>query len=113
MKHVTVTLLLALSLTCHAQEQPPLMPSVVPPMDPVNLRLNMAADQMGKAAWSRNTSGWVLLFGGLFTAIASDRSGKYDERLPIGLGAITAAGFVTLTIKGSKHDRRASKLLHQ
>lgn len=83
-------------------------------MEPVNLRLNMAAEQMGKAAWSRNTSGWVLLFGGLFTAIASDKSVKvYEPNLVYGLGAITATGFVTLTIKGSKHDRKAAVLLHQ
>lgn len=91
------------------------MPSVIPPMDPVNLRLHLAAEEMGKAAWSRNTSAWWLLCGGLFTVIASDKSASaYDPNLTYGLGAITAAGFVTFTIKGSRHDRRAAAALrHQ
>lgn len=69
---------------------------------------------MRKAAWSRNTSAWWLIGGGLFTVLASDKSANvYDPNLAYGLGAITAAGFLTFTIKGSNHDRRASLALHQ
>lgn len=83
------------------------------PADTIAARVSVASVQMSKAAWSRNTSMWVAVFGGIFTGLAMDRSAKvYDGTLAFGLGAVTAAGFVTLQLKGSRHDKRAAKALH-
>lgn len=84
------------------------------PMDSITHRLNIASVEMRKAAWSRNTSIWWAVGGSLFTAMAMDKSAKaYDANLALGLGAFTAAGFVTFQLKGAKHDKRASRYLHQ
>lgn len=82
------------------------------PADTLTVRMQLASMQLGKAAFCRNTSLWWGLFGSAFTALAMDRSVKvYDERLAIGLGTVTAAGFFSFQLAGAIHDRRASKAL--
>ncbi|MCB0771190.1 MAG: hypothetical protein KDC00_12400 [Flavobacteriales bacterium] len=82
------------------------------PDEVIDLRLDRAGEQMGKAAWSRETSIYWALGGGLFAMLAADQSAKaYDHGLAVGLGAITIGGFAFLQIKGAKHDRRAAQLL--
>ncbi len=106
MKHVTVTVLFALSMACSAQE----MPSVVPPMDPVNLRLNMAADHLDTSAERSDLALYSLLIGGGMTAIAAS-SGNNDAWV---IGGITVVTSYTLFLNGNGHKRRAAAALrHQ
>lgn len=106
MKNVTIALLLAASTTCAAQE----MSSVVPPMDPVNLRLNMAADHLEAAADRSDLALYSLLIGGGMTAIAAS-SGNKDAWV---VGGITVLTSYTLFLNGNGHKRRAAAALrHQ
>ena len=110
MKHVTATLLFALSLTCQAQEQPPFIPSVVPPMDPVNLRLSIAADELELSADRSDLGLYALLIGGAMTAVAA--GGR--ERDGWVVGGITVLTSYTLFLNGNGHKRRAAReLRHQ
>lgn len=109
MKHVTVTLLMAVSMSCAAQETP-IMPSVVPPMDPINLRLDMAAQHLEASANRADLGLFVLLIGGTMTAIAS----RDNERFAWVAGGVTAATSYTLFLNGNGHKRRAAReLRHQ
>lgn len=107
MKHaVALTFALAVS-GCFAQDF-----LSVPP-DTVVARMNLASAHMEKAAWNRNTSMWFALFGGIFTGLAMDKGAKaYQPDLAFGLGAVTAAGFLTFQLNGSRHDKKAAKALH-
>lgn len=80
----------------------------------LGMRIDLAGVQMGKAAWCRNTSIWWGLFGAAFTGLAMDKSAAvYDERLAMGLGALSAMGFAGFQLSGAIHDRRAARLLHR
>lgn len=100
---IVVAALLAASF-CSAQG----LPSA--PSGAVDLHLDMAAEHMRKDAWCRETSIYWALGAGSLTAFAADRSvPKYDQKLALGLGLITAAGFATFQIVGARHGRKASR----
>lgn len=93
---------------CFAQDELP-----VAPVEAIDLRLDMASEQMRKAAWSRETSIYWALGTGLFTMLAADQSAPaYDHNLAVGLGSLCIGGFAVLQIKGARHDRKASRYLH-
>ena len=101
-------LFLALSLSSMVSGQG--LPPV--PADDVNLRLEMAGAQMRKAGISRNTSIGIAIAGGIFTALASDRSAKvYDQRGAFVIAVATGVGFAAFQYKGSRHDRKAGAIL--
>lgn len=87
----------------------------VPAERSVNLRLDMASDEMTKAGRDRITSAIVLLFGGaMVLANESQRDGaKYEEGLSWWMGGATAGAFITFQLTGGRHDKRAAKALHQ
>lgn len=84
------------------------------PSDSLTARINLASTEMKKAAWNRNTSIWFAIVGSAFTGLAMDKSAKaYQPDLAFGLGAVTAACFVTFQLNGARHDKRAAIALHQ
>lgn len=109
MKHVTVLFLLALYGQFQAQAQAQLPPIPASACDQVNLRLEMAAVHMERAADFRDAGLYTALFGGAITAIAfADNPTSGRVCLALTVGGVYALGLVS-----NGHDRKAARLLHQ
>ena len=82
------------------------------PCDSINLRLELAGEQMHKAAWGRSASVFVGAFAGAFAIAANDRSQKYySQAAAIVLAGVSVGGFLGFQVKGAGHDRKAAALL--
>lgn len=108
MKHVTVLLLLGLYGQFHAQAQGELPPVPASACDQVNLRLDMAAAHLDRAADFRDAAIYTALFGGAITAIAfADNATSGRVCLALSVGGVYAFGLVA-----NGQDRKAARLLH-
>lgn len=108
MKHALVVVLLTFCGAAFGQVNT-LPPA---PCDSINLRLELAGEQMRKAAWNRNTSIVVGVVGGFFTVLTADRSKPgYDQEEAIAVAAATGFGFGLFQWLGADHDRKAARHL--
>ena len=81
------------------------------PASDVNLRLEMAGDQMEKAGRARLHGALLMVAGGAVAAIAT--ADKDNPDLPIYIAGGAALGFVGFSVKGALHDGKAGRHLNR
>lgn len=79
------------------------------PSDGIDMRLDMASEQMEKAGRSRLHGALLLVAGGAFAAITTADNEHPDLSKVIAASAVL--GYASFTIKGAIHDGKAAKHL--
>lgn len=73
----------------------------------------MAAIHMERASDFRELATWVACTGALFVAADRINNRDSDGRFALGIASFTMAAYVGINGAAVRHDRKASRLLHQ